>query len=225
MPGRFITFEGGEGAGKSTQVQRLERRLRGAGLPVVATREPGGSPRAERIRAALLKGAAKPLGPMAEALLLTAARRDHVEATIRPALRDGAFVLSDRFMDSTRVYQGAIGGLDAGVISALERIAIQGTRPDLTFVLDLPAEIGLARAGARAAARGEGPDRFEREGRRYHEDLRRAFRRLVESEPKRCVLIDAEREPDAIEAEIWLTVAARFPAEIAPPVQDRFDAA
>lgn len=225
MTGHFITFEGGEGAGKSTQVQRLERRLRGAGLRVLSTREPGGSPRAERIRATVLCGSARRLGPFAEALLFAAARIDHIETTIAPALREGAFVICDRFMDSTRVYQGALGGLDPALLSALERVAVQTTRPDLTIVLDVPAEVGLARADARRQAAGQNPDRFEGEGRSFHESLRRAFQRLAKSEPTRCVLVDADRDADAIEADIWRLVSSRFAAELAPPLQSRTDAA
>jgi dTMP kinase len=225
VAGRFITFEGGEGAGKSTQVQRLERRLREAGLRVVSTREPGGSPRAERIRGAVLCGSARSLGPFAEALLFAAARISHVETTIAPALREGAFVICDRFMDSTRVYQGALGGLDAGLLSALERVAVQTTRPDLTIILDVPAEVGLARAEARRQAGGQSPDRYESESRSFHENLRRAFQRLAKTEPKRCVLVDADRDANAIEADIWQLVTSRFAAELAPSPQDRTDAA
>lgn len=224
MAGRFITFEGGEGAGKSTQVQRLERRLREAGLKVLSTREPGGSPRAERIREAVLRGSARKLGPLAEALLFAAARISHIETTIAPALREGAFVVCDRFMDSTRVYQGALGGLDAGLLSALERVAVQTTRPDLTIILDVSAETGLARAEARRNAGGAAPDRFEGEDRSFHENLRRAFQRLAKTEPKRCVLIDAARDADAVEADIWRLVSSRFP-ELAASRQDRTDAA
>ncbi|HVL71884.1 MAG TPA: dTMP kinase, partial [Beijerinckiaceae bacterium] len=147
--GRFITFEGGEGAGKSTQIARLARRLTERGLDVVVTREPGGSERAERIRSTVLQGAAKALGPFAEALMFSAARRDHLDKTIRPALARGAVVLCDRFSDSTRAYQGADGGAEPGLIDALERVVVEETRPDLTLVLDLPAQEGLARAARR----------------------------------------------------------------------------
>lgn len=225
MAGRFITFEGGEGAGKSTQVQRLERRLRDAGLRVVSTREPGGSPRAERIRGAVLCGSARNLGPFAEALLFAAARISHIETTVAPALREGAFVICDRFMDSTRVYQGALGGLDSGLLSALERVAVQATRPDLTIILDLPAEVGLARADARRKMAGQSPDRFEGEDRSFHDRLRKAFQRLAQTEPKRCVLVDADRDPEAVEVDIWRLVTSRFADEVAPSFEGRTDAA
>ncbi len=155
--GVFITLEGGEGAGKSTQAARLAATLRArTGRPVVVTREPGGSPRAEEIRAAVLAGVAKPYGPFAEALLFSAARLDHLETLIRPALARGETVICDRFLDSTRAYQGAAGGLDGELLDALERVVVGPTRPDLTLILDLPAETGLARARARGAAAGRG---------------------------------------------------------------------
>src|SRR5713101_2162546 len=159
MRGRFITFEGGEGVGKSNHAGLLAERLEALGIGVVLTREPGGSPGAEAIRHVLLSGVAKPLGVEAEALLFAAARDDHVRNTIEPALARGAWVISDRFIDSTRVYQGALGHLDPKFIRALERVTVGNLRPDLTFILDVPAEIGLARASQRRA--GEAADRFE----------------------------------------------------------------
>jgi len=208
MRGRFITFEGGEGTGKSTQARLLARRLQTHGLGVVLTREPGGSPGAEAIRHVLLSGAAKPLGPDAEAMLFAAARSDHVESLIEPALAGGQWVLCDRFADSTRVYQGALGNVEPRLISGLERIAVGGTRPDLTCVLDLVPKIGLARAEHR---RGNAPsDRFENETLAFHESLYKAYRALVEREPQRCVLIDAGGEADAIADAIWQVVATRF---------------
>ncbi len=146
VSGRFITFEGGEGAGKSTQIARLLDCLKAEGLDAIATREPGGSPKAERIRESVLSGAAQSLGPFAEAILFSAARIDHLRETIRPALARGAFVLCDRFADSTRAYQGVLGHIDASLMRALEWATIGDTRPDLTFILDVPAEVGLARA-------------------------------------------------------------------------------
>lgn len=214
MSGRFITFEGGEGAGKSTQIARLARRLEARGVPVVATREPGGSERAERIRAILLAGGAKPLGRLAEALLFSAARADHLETRIRPALRDGAFVLCDRFADSTRAYQGLDGGLEPGVIASLERIVVDATKPDLTFILDLPAETGLARAAARRSAKAETADRFEAEAAAFHDKLRQAFLAIAAAEPQRCVVVDAAADPDAVEERIWAVVEERFGAEL-----------
>ena len=210
MSGRFITFEGGEGAGKSTQIQRLLRRLKDDGIEAIATREPGGSPRAERVRDKVLAGAAKPFGPFAEALMFSAARIDHLQETIRPALSRGVIVLCDRFMDSTRAYQGALGNIDPGVIRALEAITIGDTRPDLTFILDLPVETGLLRATARRVAAGEGVDRFESENAEFHEKLRQAFLHIAHEEPQRCVVIDAGRGPDLVEADIWRSVQERL---------------
>jgi dTMP kinase len=217
MNGRFITFEGGEGAGKSTQIGRLARRLEARGVTVVTTREPGGSERAERIRGTLLAGGAKPLGRLAEALLFSAARLDHLEAKVRPALARGAFVLSDRFADSTRAYQGLDGGLEPGVIASLERVVVDATRPDLTFILDLPAELGLARASARRETRAEAADRFEAEATGFHERLREAFLDIARREPERCLVIDATDEADVVEERIWAAVEERFGAELALP--------
>jgi dTMP kinase len=214
MRGRFITFEGGEGTGKSTHSRRLSDRLRTLGLDVVLTREPGGSPGAEVIRHVLLSGAAKPLGVEAEALLFAAARGDHVRNTIEPALQGGAWVISDRFIDSTRVYQGTVGHVDAQFIRALERLSIGDLKPDLTFVLDVPAEIGLARAGKR---RGEGSvDRFEAESLSTHEELREAYRLLVLAEPARCIMIDATEPKDAVADRIWKAVNDRLSPATAP---------
>src|SRR5215471_11768028 len=159
MRGRFITFEGGEGSGKSTHAKRLAERLRSCGLTVVLTREPGGSPGAEAIRHVILSGAAKPLGSHAEAILFAAARDDHVRELIRPALDAGRWVVCDRFADSTRIYQGVLGNIDPRVIRGLERVAVGDTRPDITCILDAPAELGLKRATSRRA--GGTADRFE----------------------------------------------------------------
>ena len=208
MSGRFITFEGGEGAGKSTQIQRLLRRLKEAGVTAIATREPGGSPHAERIRDCVLSGAAKPFGPLAEAVLFSAARIDHLRETIRPALARGAVVLCDRFADSTRAYQGVLGKLDPALIRSLERATIGDTRPDLTLILDLPASIGLARAAKRRGA-GQSADRFENEDPSFHEKLRAAFGTIARDEPERCVVIDANRDADGVEADIWRVVSER----------------
>jgi dTMP kinase len=215
MRGRFITFEGGEGVGKSTQIERLQKRLAARGVPVVATREPGGSEKAEAIRTAVLSGAGKGLGPLAEALLFSAARADHLEQIIRPALRRGAFVLCDRFADSTRAYQGLNGGVDARTIEGLERIVVAETRPDLTVILDLAPQIGLKRARLRRQERAEGPDRFEAEDIDFHELLRQAFIDIALAEPKRCVVIDASGEPDGIEELVWKAVERRFGDDIA----------
>jgi dTMP kinase len=211
MAGCFITFEGGEGAGKSTQIERLKNRLEQLAQPVLVTREPGGSPHAEEIRAFILGGHAKHLGPFAEALLFAAARIDHLDRTITPALRSGTHVLCDRFADSTRAYQGSLGNIAQDLIERLEKVTLRGVKPDLTFILDLPAEIGLARAGARQAGKGEGADRFEEEDISFHQSLRQAFLAIARSEPKRCVVINADQEPDEVEAAIWAALRERLP--------------
>ena len=209
MPeGRFITFEGGEGAGKSTQVGRLRQRLEERGIVVVATREPGGSPRAERIRESLLSGEAKRFGPFAEALMFSAARMDHLDQTIRPALERGAFVLCDRFADSTRAYQGVLGAVDGALIEELERTVVGQTRPDLTFILDVPADVGLERASHRRG--GEGADRVEAEDRSFHDRLRQAFLAIAEREPERCAVINTSADVDTVANEIWRIVEQRL---------------
>lgn len=205
--GRFVTFEGGEGAGKSSQVAHLAERLRGRGLGVVVTREPGGSPGAECVRHVLLAGAGEVFGPLAEACLFAAARADHVDQTIRPALERGDWVVCDRFFDSARVYQGD-GGVDRDTLRLLEDVAVGDVRPDLTVLLDIPAEIGLARAGAR---RGDGAvDRFEREDVATHERRRRAFLDLAKAEPRRFGVIDATAAPAAVAEAIWRVVENRL---------------
>ncbi|ODT88143.1 dTMP kinase [Phenylobacterium sp. SCN 70-31] len=206
--GRFITFEGGEGAGKSTQLRRLAARLEGQGREVVATREPGGSPGAESIRDLVLRGSADRWSPVTETLLMYAARRDHIERVIRPALARGAWVICDRFADSTRAYQGAAGGTDPGLISALESFIVEDTRPDLTLMFDLPAEVGLARAEARAGSEM----RFESKGLAFHQRLRKAFQTIAAAEPDRCATIDAAASIEAVEAAVWAAVEARLPA-------------
>ena len=206
--GGFITLEGGEGAGKSTQARMLAERLALHGYECVTTREPGGSPKAESLRTVLLSGAVKPLGPMAEALLFAAARIDHLDHTIRPALVRGAFVVCDRFTDSTRAYQGVLGDVDPGQIRALEDVTVGATRPALTFMLDLPAEVGLERASARRG--NAASDRFEDESLAFHQRLREVFREIAVSEPDRCRLIDANRSAQAIADDIWTDVETRL---------------
>ena len=204
--GKLITFEGGEGAGKSTQVSLLVERLKSAGRHAVATREPGGSPAAEEIRETLLSGEIKPFGPFAEALLFSIARQDHVDTVISDALARGQWVVCDRFLDSTRAYQGVTGGVPAPVISALERLTLHGLMPNLTIVLDIPVEEGLARARRRRTT----PDRFESQDFGQHERIRKAFLDIAEEEPARCVVIDA-RKPEALVAEdVWEAVAERL---------------
>jgi dTMP kinase len=208
MRGRFITFEGGEGSGKSTHARLLADRLEQVGIGVVLTREPGGSAGAEIIRHILLSGIAKPLGAETEAILFAAARDDHVRATILPALVAGQWVICDRFIDSTRVYQGVLGKVDAKLIRGLERVTVGGAMPDLTFLLDVPANVGLARATRR---RGAGTtDRFESESIGFHETLREAYLVLAAKEPKRCVVIDGRAPREVVAERIWTTIEARL---------------
>lgn len=215
MAGKFITFEGGEGAGKSTQVRRLAGRLTDRGLTVATTREPGGTPTAEAIRRAVLSGQIRQLGADAEAILFAAARADHIDHLIQPALACGEWVLCDRFADSTRVYQGTIGGVDGKLIRALERIAVGHTKPDLTVILDVPAEIGLARVNDRLAASGELADRFESDGLDLHERRRQAYLEIAEAEPDRCRLVDATQPEEVVADAIWEAVQTRFGSEAA----------
>lgn len=214
MRGKFITIEGGEGTGKSTHAAFLSERLKSLGIEVVLTREPGGSPGAEVIRHVLLSGAAKPLGVEAEAFLFAAAREDHVRSTIQPGLSRGAWVISDRFLDSTRVYQGTLGHLDDKFIRALERVTLDGLKPDLTFILDVPAEVGLARATKRRGE--ESADRFESESLATHSALREAYRALAAKEPERCVLVDATDPKSAVAELIWQTVNERLSPAMVP---------
>ena len=207
--GRFITFEGGEGAGKTTQIRRLAEKLSALRLEVALTREPGGSPLAEQLREFLLSGRAAPLGPLGEAVLFAAARIDHIDYLIAPALARGAFVLCDRFMDSTRAYQGAMGKAEPAMIALLEKAALRDLRPDLTLVLDLPPAIGLERAARRRGA-GAHLDRFEREEVAFHEGLRAAYLEIVAEEPDRCRVIDAAPGADKVAEAVWRAVSQRF---------------
>jgi dTMP kinase len=207
--GRFITFEGGEGAGKSTQVGRLAAALALAGLSVVSTREPGGSPGAEEIRRLLIQGEVGRWDPITELLLHFAARRDHVERTIRPALEAGKWVVSDRFADSTLAYQGYGLGLGRRAVERVRKAAIGDFAPDLTFILDLPAAAGLARAGRRDAKTGV-QNRYERMDESFHQRLCDAYRDIARREPERCVLIDATASPEAVQAAIFVQVSRRF---------------
>jgi dTMP kinase len=216
MRGRFITFEGGEGTGKSTQAAFLVDRLKTYGLGVSLTREPGGSPGAEAIRHVLLSGAAQPLGSHAEAILFAAARDDHVRQLIRPALEAGRWVICDRFADSTRVYQGVLGNVDPRVIRGLERVAVGDTRPDITLILDVPAAVGLARAASRRGRTAV--DRFEAETLEFHAKLREAYRELAEREPDRCVLIDAQADAANVADAIWAVVSRRLDPASAPVI-------
>jgi dTMP kinase len=205
--GRFITLEGGEGVGKSTQARGLADWLSRGGREVVVTREPGGTPGAEAIRELLINGALERWSPTSEALLVYAARRDHVEQVIAPALERGAWVVCDRFIDSTRAYQVAAGGAPESLIAALEREVVgPEVTPDLTLMLDLDIEAGLKRA----ALRGE-LGRFEVRGAAYHERLRAAFVQIAIAEYRRCVLIDASAPMESVAAQIWAAVTSRLP--------------
>ncbi|GLK80973.1 dTMP kinase [Methylopila turkensis] len=208
--GRFITFEGGEGVGKSTQLRRLAERLQAAGVAVTVTREPGGSPRAEQLRAFLLSGKAKRYGTSAETALIAAGRADHVDRLIRPALKRGDWVLCDRFIDSTRCYQGVLGQAPERLIAGLERLAARDVMPDLTLILDAPASVGLGRARRRAGL-DAAADRFESEDESFHQRLREAFIEIARHEPERCLLIDALGDADAVAARIWDGVVRRWP--------------
>ena len=206
--GRFITFEGGEGSGKTTQAGILANRLSRAGRAVFATREPGGSPAAEEIREALLAGEISQFGPLAEAVMFAVARGDHVDTAIKESLQEGKWVVCDRFVDSTRAYQGVTGGVPRGLINALEQLTVGALSPDVTFILDIPADEGLARAQARAE--GAEPDRFEGQELMTHERIRRAFLDIAEEEPGRCIVVDAS-QPEAMVAEdVWEAVLRRL---------------
>ncbi len=219
MRGRFITFEGGEGTGKSTQAGALAERLTSLGIGVVVTREPGGSAGAEAIRHVLLSGAAKPFGPHAEAILFAAARADHVRETIRPAIERGSWVICDRFANSTRIYQGILGNVDPRLIARLEKVTVGDLKPDLTVILDLPTEKGLARAARRRG--GAVPDRFETEALDFHVKLREAYLELAEREPNRCVVINADAARARVANAVWAVVNARLhPAEAPLMIED-----
>lgn len=203
--GKFITFEGGEGVGKSTQALALREHLAAAGREVVVTREPGGSPFAEAVRGLILDAAIPPHAPLAEALLFYAARADHLEQTIRPALARGAWVICDRFSDSTRVYQSLAGKVPLEAFEALERLVVGKTRPDLTLLLDMAPEDGLKRAVRRGAL-----SRYDARDLAYHARLREGFLAVAEAEPERCAVIDAGAGQTAVAAEVWRIVAERL---------------
>ncbi len=212
-PGKFITCEGGEGTGKSTQLKRLAERLAGTGIEALVTREPGGTTGAEIVRKTILSGRVAALGPFAEALLMNAARDDHLSEVIRPALKQGKWVLCDRFADSTRAYQGALGGVDLDLLKAFQKSVVGKNWPDMTLILDLDPEIGLQRARAVTLAEGgrEAGDRFENEKIETHRRLRDAFLAIAQSEQKRCVVIDASKSIDAVANAIWDAVQRRLP--------------
>lgn len=206
--GTFITFEGGEGAGKSTQIIQLAEMLRKQGRTVIVTREPGGSPGAEAIRHVLLSGAAEPFGPAMEAILFAAARSDHVEQVIRPAVERGEVVLCDRFMDSSRVYQGVTGNLPRDFMESLEAVTVNALLPDLTIILDVDPEEGLRRATARRG--DETADRYEKETLDVHRRRRKAFLDIAKAEPDRCVVIDATQSPKKVSKQIASIVTDRI---------------
>jgi dTMP kinase len=212
--GKFITLEGGEGSGKTTQATLLAEALRKAGISVLQTREPGGTPRAEAIRTVLLSGAAKQFGPLGEAVLFYAARESHLELAIRPALERGTWVVCDRFSDSTRAYQGAAGGLSPSVINVLENTVVGPTKPDLTLIFDLPPELGLQRAAERSSRNssvaGTGLDRFETMNQAFHRNLRGEFLAIAKAQPHRCKVLDAARSVQSIADEVWSLVRAKF---------------
>jgi dTMP kinase len=204
--GKFISFEGGEGAGKSTQAKLLADALREHGRAAVLTREPGGSPGAELIRKLLVEGEPDRWTPLTETLLFLAARADHVARTIEPALAVGQWVISDRFADSTYVYQGIARGLGVETVRRLQSAAIGDFAPDLAIILDLDPRDGLARAGAR----GQAENRFERFDEEFHKRLRQGFLEIARSEPQRCAVVDAAQPAEAIARDIWRIVSERL---------------
>jgi dTMP kinase len=208
-PGRLITFEGGEGAGKSTQIERLAAALRAVGLDPLVTREPGGTPGAEQIRQLLVEGPPDRWLPLSETLLLLAARHDHVVRRIAPALADGRWVLCDRFMDSTRVYQGVAGAVGEAVVARLHATVLGDLRPDLTVILDVPVATGLGRQKAL------GRQRYEQMTIPFHERVREGFLALARAEPARCVVVDATGPVEAVAGIIRDLVGRRFGLEVA----------
>jgi len=216
---RFITFEGGEGVGKSTQVNRLVNSLSRRAIPAVRTREPGGTPKAEAVRAFILQGRSEQWGPGAEAVLFAAARLDHVNQLIAPNLGSGRWVVSDRFSDSTRAYQGLTGGVDVKLIDALETLALDGHKPDLTIVLDMDPEIAFRRVLEREteASLVATGDRFEKEDLDWHRRLREAFLAIARNNVERFAVIPANQSEDALEIEVWDVLTRRFPELAAEP--------
>lgn len=201
--GKFITFEGGEAAGKSTQAKLLAGRLEAAGIATLVTREPGGTALGEDVRGLILKD--RPQDPVTELLLFSAARAEHMTAVVRPALDEGTWVISDRFMDSSRVYQGKLYSVESELIAQLEKYTVSPDFPDLTLILDLPAEEGMARASARGTL-----SRYDAERIETHETLRQGFLEIAEKEPERCVIIDGHLPTASVEAAVWHAVGQRL---------------
>jgi dTMP kinase len=211
--GKFITFEGGEGSGKSTQARLLADRLAAWGIAAILTREPGGSPFAEQVRALVLDSSTEPHSPLSEALLFYAARADHLEKTIRPALAEGRWVICDRFSDSTRVYQGIAGGLNKHVIDLLDDLVVKPTFPELTFVLEVHPQAGMLRVQQRridAAQAGEKVDAYEGRDLAFHSRLRSGFLEVANANPQRCVVIQGYGDAQQLSAEIWGHVERRL---------------
>jgi dTMP kinase len=205
--GKFISLEGGEGAGKSTQARLLRTALEAHDRAVLLTREPGGSPGAEEIRKLVVEGAPERWTPLAETLLFLAARADHIARAIEPALARGTWVISDRFADSTFVYQGIARGLGVEFVRRLQHAALGDFHPDLTLMLDVNPQEGLTRAGARGVS---GENRFERFDAAFHASLREGFRAIAKAEPQRCAIVDAGADVEKIAAEIWRIVGERL---------------
>lgn len=208
--GRFISLEGGEGSGKSTQISRLAKYLESKGVEVLLTREPGGTPAAEEIRNLLVTGEPDRWDAMSELLLLYAARRDHVERVIKPALQRGLWVISDRFADSTMAYQGYAMGLGADAVVTAHRLALGTFEPDLTIVLDLSVDVGLKRAAKRMGDHPDAENRYERMGAAFHNVLREAFLDIAQTNPSRCAVIDANGDLNSVSAAIATTVQERL---------------
>ncbi|EEA96279.1 dTMP kinase [Pseudovibrio sp. JE062] len=214
MSGIFISFEGGEGAGKSTQIQRLRDKLAAKGIEAVTTREPGGSQGAELVREVLLSGAAKDYGVTAEAVLFAAARADHIDTLIKPALENGKWVLCDRFADSSRVYQGE-SGVPTPTVEALQQVAIAGHNPNMTLLINVTPEVGLARVSKRTApVEFDGPDRFETDTLETHRRRQELFLEMARNEPDRIVVIDGDQPQDKVTEDIWRAVQDRFAEQI-----------
>lgn len=213
--GLFITFEGGEGAGKSTQIRRLADRLREKGYGLTLTREPGGSPGAEAVRHVILSGAAEVFGPQMEALLFAAARADHIEQVIRPAIERGDIVLCDRFIDSWRVYQGGAGNLAPDFLEMVEQVSVNGMMPDMTIMFDIDPAEGLRRATERRG--DESADRFEKETLAVHQKRREAFLQIARDEPDRCIVIDTSQDRDVVEDAVTEAVFGLLAAHAVAP--------